>query len=518
MERINTTQHIAINRDHVAAHRAVRVFSSAEGAPVQGTALHRIERVVDHAVGWDAQGHRLTARSDRFGLQPLFYYADAREIVVSDGLETLARQGVPLEYDASALAVFLRLGYFVGDDTPFRRIRTVPPGAELIWDDGELSIRQVAAESTPRSDLSREAALDAFIDLFRASLKRLVEPEEKMIVPLSGGRDSRHILFELLHLGYRPDTITLRDVPPRYIDETVVARRIAEAAGVSHRIVDPTPGMVSRELRRNRLTHFCADEHAWLMAVPDAIAGQYDAIYDGLSGGVITSGTHLTPERLGHFRKRRFGFLADELLGSDDRLRFVLRPDALRLLSRERARERVIEELARHHGRQNPVASFIFTNRIRREVALASFSIMSTAGPVKVPFVWPPLVDFMFSLPPDHFLDHTFHTEAIHRAYPQFKSIPFQTEIGRAGSRGYSRHPILRKIKRRLLAVNQARSFVGDIYGYARSSPPSALTTSSWLPLGFIYDYVLMAGYAGVGPMSIYLNQLERLRQETSQP
>jgi hypothetical protein len=70
------------------------------------------------------------------------------------------------------MAVFLRLGYFIGEDTPFRSIRTLPPDATLEWKDGRLSVSGRYAFGKPQS-LARDAA-DHYSLLFRESIRRRI--------------------------------------------------------------------------------------------------------------------------------------------------------------------------------------------------------------------------------------------------------------------------------------------------------------------------------------------------------
>src|SRR5439155_1603673 len=68
---------------------------------------------------WKWDGRRLRVRNDRYGVHPLFYYATANEIAVSTSVARLLAGGAPADFDGDAIAVFLRLGFFVGEDTPF---------------------------------------------------------------------------------------------------------------------------------------------------------------------------------------------------------------------------------------------------------------------------------------------------------------------------------------------------------------------------------------------------------------
>ena len=89
---------------------------------------------------WHWDGKRLLVENDRFGMFPLFYFATEHEFCVSPSIFKLLAEGAPREIDWAALAVYLRTGYYVGDDTCFKAIRTVGPNARLEWRGGQLQI------------------------------------------------------------------------------------------------------------------------------------------------------------------------------------------------------------------------------------------------------------------------------------------------------------------------------------------------------------------------------------------
>ncbi len=74
---------------------------------------------------WHWKGEQLVIENDRWGIQPIFWAASANAVHVSTSLDALLDAGVPAALDDAALAVFLRIGYFVGNDTPFRSIRAL---------------------------------------------------------------------------------------------------------------------------------------------------------------------------------------------------------------------------------------------------------------------------------------------------------------------------------------------------------------------------------------------------------
>ena len=82
---------------------------------------------------WHWDGNEVLVRNDRYGMQPLFYFVRPAELCLAPSLWTLLERGAPRDLDWPALAVFFRLGFFLGDDTPFREIKMIPPNARFRW-------------------------------------------------------------------------------------------------------------------------------------------------------------------------------------------------------------------------------------------------------------------------------------------------------------------------------------------------------------------------------------------------
>src|SRR5262249_18990611 len=173
---------------------------------------------------WSWDGSRLTVRNDRYGFYPLYYFANSDEIAISTSTVRLLEAGASTVLDEAGLAAFLRLGFFLGEDTPFLAIRALPPSAILEWRNGELAVSGDIT-ITKHDRLSRDAAIDGYISLFRAAIRRRQPSKPNVAVTLSGGRDSRHILLELCEQGLRPDfCLTARSFPgPTESDEVEVA-------------------------------------------------------------------------------------------------------------------------------------------------------------------------------------------------------------------------------------------------------------------------------------------------------
>lgn len=341
---------------------------------------------------------------DRYGFRPLYRSGDD----ISPSLFALPRS----DLDWDALAVFIRLGYFVGNTTPFKGIRSVVPEPWI----------------TKHSAMSRGDAIDRYGTLFRTAVRKQLDGD--IVLPLSGGCDSRHILFELLEAGVKPLTVTLRNWLPRPSEDLEIARQLAVRFGLEHVALGSIWPTVRAEWEKNRLTDFCADEHGWMLPLKPFMQGR--AAFDGIAGDVLSAGLYLDQGMLSDMEAGDTASATERLLGSDDAWRAILDPALFKALDRDRAKALLQAELAKHVGAPNPVSSYLFWNRTRREIALFGAKIL---GDPRMPYIDDAVYDHLSSLPASYFLDKTFHTETIHRMFPQYAGIPYdgtkQTRAGR---------------------------------------------------------------------------------------
>ena len=452
---------------------------------------------------WAWDGRRLTAQADRYGASPLFYAHDGNRLWISPSLVRLVDAGAPTKFDEAALAVFLRLGFFLGDDTPFQSIRTLPPGGMLVWEAGTLTVSGGYRIVRPQR-LTRDTAIDGFIELFRQAIRRRPPADRDVVVPLSGGRDSRHILFELCESGHRPDyTVTISRYPPRGTEDERLAPIIARELGVRHVLLTQSESRFESEARKNWETHLCADEHAWYVPMVDALAGKARTLYDGLGGALSVPNRFHSREATALIEAGRTRELAARLLASQSRSdeRFLvrlIREPYREALSLERAIEHFAAELDRHTTAPDPLKSFNFWNRIRRELALVPFGMMRAVPTVYSPYLDHDLYDYLSSLPLEVMSpslaasDKSFHSEAVVRGYPRYAHLPFEDRAApkrdaRAFDAAFSADTaryLLPRVGFGARLLNARYVVPRLLYGLARRSYRE---TANWLPALALY-------------------------------
>ncbi|MFD0385572.1 hypothetical protein ACFQ2B_34490 [Streptomyces stramineus] len=281
--------------------------------------------------------------------------------------------------DHDALAVFIRLGFFLGEDTAFAAVRALPPAATLTWSPDEgTAVRAPALPVPGPAALTPAQAVDGFVELFRAAVARRL-PAEPYVLPLSGGRDSRHILLELCRQGAPPRLcVSGAKFPPDPGADARVAARLAGRLGLPHRTVARPRSQFRAEVTAGPAQGMGTLDGAWTLPLLAFLRRHSGLWYDGIGGGELAQNPSIELIRSNPYDVRDLPGLADRLLAAGRtgaHVEHLLGPRTRALWSRERARARLARELARHAGAAFPLGSFFFWNRTRRSIALAPFAL-----------------------------------------------------------------------------------------------------------------------------------------------
>jgi len=424
----------ALDRPFFAAqYRDGRVHTQGTPRCRLGHHIPRGDRPVDDGifVHWDWDGERLEVVNDRYGIYPLFYSHQMGGICISPSIHHVLGEDMPRTLDTGALAVFYRLGFFIGEDTPFELVRILPPGSRLTWQDEKLSLIRGSLEAPlpDRPVSSFDEAVTHYGELFAQAIERRPPGQQGFTLPVSGGRDSRHILFELLRQGHQPTrTVTVRMRPPSSNEDIRIARILTEALGLPHEEIDVPTSYFRAHLKDIELTQFCST-HVWPLPVAAHLKGRTNTLYDGLAGSVISGGFQVSEQKLDMFREGRLKELATVLLreaGVESFLHDSLSHDFSAALSDTAAVERLSDELARHQHARNPLVSYIFWNRTRRGVGLIPFALLADIDRVYCPYLDHDVFDFLINLDASYAMGNALHDQAILRGYPEYAHLPFE--------------------------------------------------------------------------------------------
>lgn len=181
----------------------------------------------------------------------------------SNTYSIIPTQGFPLEagkeLDLEAIALWSALGFFPGEDTFWKEIK---------WKGVDFGNQPWRYE--PR-DISLNQAVEEFADIFHRIIERDLQGKE-VILPLSGGLDSRSLAVALSHLGIKPYCYSYGFKGS--FNETKYGREIAEKLNWDFEAYEIPRGYLWDKIEEAGRQNRCYTEfsHARQVAVVDEIS------------------------------------------------------------------------------------------------------------------------------------------------------------------------------------------------------------------------------------------------------
>jgi len=212
--------------------------------------VHRFRGMFAFAL-WDAPKRRLLLVRDRLGIKPLYWTVAGDTLLFASEIKALFASGLvePVANEA-ALPEALSTRYISGAGTLFRGVQKLLPGHLLVFEDGEVKIRQYWDVPTGRPEgrhyeqgsADLQVRSGDVVGRFRALLEESVRLRLMSDVPLgmflSGGIDSSAIAALMARMIDRPLQTFSVAFNERAFNELEYAREVARAIGAdSHEVV-----------------------------------------------------------------------------------------------------------------------------------------------------------------------------------------------------------------------------------------------------------------------------------------
>lgn len=381
------------------------------------------------AASWEWDGKRATAQTSETGLIPLYYTANSKRFAISTSLTAIRDRAGLTSINWPAIVTCLATGQFLGSETPLEGVQVLPIRSSLTWHDRKLEIKTAPLE-IDRSILDFESACSRYISEVRNAVYRNL-PEGSGSLALSGGRDSRHILLELLR-QYRPpdEIVTSGHYLASSTADISVAAAIGKRSGLAVRQVRPIPDRIKAEVQKNNLVESMTLSHSWALPLINTMS-TYTARFDGMNAGVLfgRSGVMVAlRSRFGDVRPQMNELVDAAIERMFDsplaRVRTMLEPGLLVDEMVDEARSRMRRELLRFAEYPNPVQAYLHFNHTTRDTALFTYRMFDNPE-VACPFDDVAMARFGLGLPWSVSTDHRLQTEALRAEFSRFADIPF---------------------------------------------------------------------------------------------
>lgn len=148
--------------------------------------------------------------NDRFGHRQLYYFEDDKYFLFSTEIKAfLACPSFPRDIDMHGVANFFNYGYPLGERTFFKNVKFLLGGNIVRFGQSGISFKKYWEF---RYDEPSTQTIPEFVEemdqIYRPIISRRLDGAEQVVVPLSGGLDSRFILSHVIEAGVEPQTIT----------------------------------------------------------------------------------------------------------------------------------------------------------------------------------------------------------------------------------------------------------------------------------------------------------------------
>ncbi len=191
----------------------------------------------------DGAAGRLHFFNDRIGSRYMQHARTESGVAFAPEAKALFRL-LPLEprMDFTGMVSYLNLGYPVGTHTLFAGVRLLPPAHRWTLDLRTGTVDQ-ARTWTQRFEPDRRFSLRAAAELLHEALEAVHQAplgpkEERALIALTGGYDSRLVLGMLQRVGRLPvEALTWGGTDEVSDSDVTVARELARLAGIPHRFL-----------------------------------------------------------------------------------------------------------------------------------------------------------------------------------------------------------------------------------------------------------------------------------------
>ena len=194
---------------------------------------------------YDAKKHELILVRDRFGMKPLYYFKDNKNVYFASEMGALLDFPIDRILDKDALSLYLKYNYIPGNASMIKGVRQVKPGTFLVINENGISEKTYYELKAKPIEIPYKQAVENIAVLLGESVKNRLIADVPVASFLSGGLDSSAIsmLASSNHHNIQTYSAGFSDYP--YFDETKYGIQLAEEINTRHHIFDLSEDKIS---------------------------------------------------------------------------------------------------------------------------------------------------------------------------------------------------------------------------------------------------------------------------------
>lgn len=178
--------------------------------------------------------------SDRFNTQPIYYSVHKQRLIFAPEVKAILKDSFEKRLDYHAIGEMFSFGHLHGNKTLFEGIYRLPAASVLTFYEGKATFTEYWSlpydEDTYQRERIKPRKAQLFAEelssIFVAATKRQDVEAEKLLIPLSGGLDSRYAAALYHHIGKR--NVSLYTMGPEKSEDQIYATQVAEKLNFNH--------------------------------------------------------------------------------------------------------------------------------------------------------------------------------------------------------------------------------------------------------------------------------------------
>lgn len=401
---------------------------------------------------YDKNEKKILIVNDRYGMKPLYYYADKYKIVFGSEIKAIIVDNhIKRKINWGYWRDYFSYGYALGSKTPFENIYSLPNASILEYSRGKIKIIKywdydrikINHERTEKETIAEGADV-----LERVFIRQAGDINECNVL-LSGGYDSRCIVSAIKK--YTDVKINAYTIPKKNVGSNTFkdkdarySRLVAKKLKLNHKIVGSEARHYEKYLRRFiEQQEAMGFENMWMMPIINHINSKYKN-FDGIAGDVFLKAgylskpsfsyhTDLTNEKM--IRKISNKKLASlinghlfdiSLIDSDSIIPYFSGKIKDDIKSDLRS---IIEGLNSIKKHENRVKFFQAKNRTKNIIAMAPSNLIMRKTYSRMPFLDNEFVEFALSVPMDMKIRSDIYRKIMEKAFPEIMNIPTTNDI-----------------------------------------------------------------------------------------
>jgi len=374
----------------------------------------------------DIKNQKLLIANDRYGLRPLYYTRVGDKLLFASEVKAILKdETFKKEINDEAVAEFFTFGQLLGVKTFFKGIEILPPASILVWENGDMSIKQYWKFKYDENirEYSEEYYVEELIKLFKQAVKRRMKGNGKIGIglSLSGGMDSRAVLAAI-----DSPVTTITFTFPNIDNTPKIANKAAGIKGFNHELLKIKEHfLINYAKKAVYLTEGMLPLNYFLDI--KLLAKEYcDVLISGwepettFKGGFLNKKILLVEndEELCKLLYDKYSIINDKILSFffSDEYYHKIKDISFQNLKKE------IEKIKNEHP-ANKNDTFIFLNRELRSMVMGFVSHRCVIED-RQPFRDNDLIDFALKIPPELRYNNRIYFKFLKKLSPELYNIP----------------------------------------------------------------------------------------------